>query len=173
MSKIFIKTNVQQVILNVSRIFLARIKVWSKLLCKNFYVLWSYRFKCYLLINFNILQHNALYPTLPLKEFNFSIWTRQTFACSKSTIKHVWNMFTVNNKDTGTTPLSSFLILNSFYTLFLGLSSLFWTGISFLGRMILQVKPLKIRYFLPFNFSITNICVAIRLANDGTRMGGI
>ena len=35
-SKIFKKTNVQQVILIVGRIFLARINVWSKLLRKNF-----------------------------------------------------------------------------------------------------------------------------------------
>ena len=29
------------------------------------------------------------------------------------------------------------------------------------------------RYFLPFNFASTKICVAICLAEDGTRMGGI
>ena len=44
---------------------------------------------------------------------------------------------------------------------------------SLLGRMISQTKPLKIKSFLPFNFSITKICVAIRLAEDGTRMDGI
>ena len=38
-------------------------------------------------------------------------------------LEHVWDMFTVNNKDTGTAPLSSFLILNSFHTLFLCLST--------------------------------------------------
>ena len=38
--------------------------------------------------------------------------------------------------------------------------------------MVSQTKPLKIESFLPFKFSITNICVAIRLAEDGTRMGG-
>ena len=42
-----------------------------------------------------------------------------------------------------------------------------------LGRMISQTKTLKIKSFLPFNFAITKICVAIRLAEDGTRMGGI
>ena len=36
-----------------------------------------------------------------------------------------------------------------------------------------QTKPLKIRNFLPFNFAITKMCIAIRLAEDGTRMGGI
>ena len=40
--------------------------------------------------------------------------------------------------------------------------------------MISQTKPLKTKSFLPFNFSVTNICVAIRLAYEGgTRMGGI
>ena len=36
-----------------------------------------------------------------------------------------------------------------------------------------QIKPLKIKSFIPFNFAITKTCVAIRLAEDGTRMGGI
>ena len=39
--------------------------------------------------------------------------------------------------------------------------------------MISQTKSLKIKSFLSFNFAITKICVAIHLAEDGTRMGGI
>ena len=39
--------------------------------------------------------------------------------------------------------------------------------------MISQTKPLKIKYFLSFNFAITTSCVAIRLAENRTRMGGI
>ena len=39
--------------------------------------------------------------------------------------------------------------------------------------MISQTKPLKIKSFLPFNFTITAICVVIRLAEDGVRTGGI
>ena len=39
--------------------------------------------------------------------------------------------------------------------------------------MISQAKPLKIRYFLPFNFAISKICLAISLTEDGKRMGGI
>ena len=39
--------------------------------------------------------------------------------------------------------------------------------------MISLTKPLKIKSFLPFNFAFTKICVAIGLAEDGTRMGGI
>ena len=39
--------------------------------------------------------------------------------------------------------------------------------------MISQTKTLKIKSFLPFNFVITKICVAIHLAEDETRMGGI
>ena len=38
--------------------------------------------------------------------------------------------------------------------------------------MISQTKPLKIIYFLQFNFAITKIFVGKRLAEDGTRMGG-
>ena len=38
--------------------------------------------------------------------------------------------------------------------------------------MISQTKTLKIKSFLPFNFEITKICVAIRLEEDETRMGG-
>ena len=37
--------------------------------------------------------------------------------------------------------------------------------------MTSQTKPLK-KYFLPFNFVITKTCIAICLAEDGTRMGG-
>ena len=39
--------------------------------------------------------------------------------------------------------------------------------------MISQTKPLKMKYFLQFDFAITNICVAMRLAENGTSMGGI
>ena len=39
--------------------------------------------------------------------------------------------------------------------------------------MMSQTKPLKIKYFLPFNFGITKIYVGIRLAEDRTRMGGM
>ena len=42
-----------------------------------------------------------------------------------------------------------------------------------LGQMISQTKTLKIKFFLPFNFVTTKIYVAIRLAEDGTGMGGI
>ena len=34
-------------------------------------------------------------------------------------------------------------------------------------------KPFKIKSFLSFNLAITKICVAMRLLEDGTRMGGI
>ena len=40
-----------------------------------------------------------------------------------------------------------------------------------LGRMISQAKILKIKSFLPFNFAVTKICAAIRLSENGTRMG--
>ena len=164
--------------MNVGRILLARIKVWSKLLRKNLSLtpvgLWRYKFKYYLLINFNILQHNAWYTrSCLIKCLSFEYEPGKRLPVQSQQLEHVWNMITVNNKDTGTTPLSSFLILNSFYTSFLCSSSLLWTGSSLLGRMISQTKPLKIKSFLPFNFPITNIRSAIRLAEDGTRMGGI
>ena len=38
--------------------------------------------------------------------------------------------------------------------------------------MISQTKPLKKKSFLPFNLAITKTCVAIRLAEGGTRIGG-
>ena len=44
---------------------------------------------------------------------------------------------------------------------------------SLMERMMSRNKALKIKYFLPFNFAITKICVAIRLAEDITRMGSI
>ena len=39
--------------------------------------------------------------------------------------------------------------------------------------MISQTKALKKKSFFPLNFPITKTCVAVRLADDGTRMGGI
>ena len=42
-----------------------------------------------------------------------------------------------------------------------------------MGRIISQTKIPKIKSFLPFNFAFTKICVAIRLAEDRPRMGGI
>ena len=39
--------------------------------------------------------------------------------------------------------------------------------------MISQAKPLKIKSSLPFNFAITKVCVAMRLAENRTRTGGI
>ena len=89
-------------------------------------------------------------------------------------------MFTVNNKDTRTTPLTS-LILNIVNIDILNIEQLshltlvlkLLTGHSLLRRIISQTKTLKIKSFLPFNFAISKTCVAIRLAEDGTRMGGI
>ena len=39
--------------------------------------------------------------------------------------------------------------------------------------MISQTKTLKIKIKHFLNFAVTKICVAIRLAEEGTRMGGI
>ena len=124
-------TNIQQVILNMSRIFLSRIKVWSKILRKNFLTdssvgLWKYKFKCNLLTNFSILQHNA-WDTLQ-KCLSFQYEPGRRLLLQSQQLENVGNMFTVNNEDTGATPLSSCLILNSFQNLFFCLSSYHWTG---------------------------------------------
>ena len=113
-----------------------------------------------------------IYLILSLKVLIFSIWIWRLPVQSQQ-LEHVWNMFTGNLNDTVTTPLFSFLILNSFHTLLFFLSSLLWTGSFLLGRMTSQTKPLKIKSFLPFNSSTTNICAAICLAEDRTRMGSI
>ena len=135
--------------------------------------LWRYKFKYYLLINFNILQYNAWYTrSCLIKCLSFEYKPGKRVPVQSQQLEHVWNMITVNNKDTGTTPLSSFLILNSFYTSFLCSSSLLWTSSSLLGRMISQTEPLKINFFLPFNFPNTKLRSVIRLAEDKTRMGG-
>ena len=39
--------------------------------------------------------------------------------------------------------------------------------------MISQIKTLKIKSFPPFNFVTTKSCVAIHLAENGTKMGGM
>ena len=36
-----------------------------------------------------------------------------------------------------------------------------------------QIKCIKIKFFLPLNFATANICVVTCLAQDGTRMSGI
>ena len=80
-------------------------------------------------------------------------------------------MFTINNKGTRTTPFTTLtsnivnidiLIIKCLLLHILVLKLL--TGNSLLGRVISQTKTFKIKSFLPFNFSITKICVAIRLA---------
>ena len=42
-----------------------------------------------------------------------------------------------------------------------------------MAGIISKAQPLKTRLNLPFNFLITKMRVVIRLAEDGTRMGGI
>ena len=70
--------------------------------------------------------------------------------------------------------MSSFLILNSFHTLFFcALVDNFEQVTPFLGRLIAQTKFLKLKSFLPFIFAIAKICVTIRLVDDETKMGSI
>ena len=91
-------------------------------------------------------------------------------------------MFTVNNKGTRTVPLAS-LILNivnidivnieqlSLLILVPKLLTLNWY---FLARKNdITNKNSQNKIFSSFNFAFTKICVAISLAEDGTRMGGI
>ena len=92
-------------------------------------------------------------------------------------------MFTVNNKDTRKTPLTS-LLLNIVNIDILNIEQLshliFLFKLLTLNRSFLagtnditQQKPPKIKSFLPFNFAITKIFVAIRLAEGETKMDGI
>ena len=88
--------------------------------------LWRYKFKCNLLINFSILQRKVWYTLQKCLSFQYEPDRRLPFQSQQ--LEHVGNMFTVNNEDTEAMSLSSHLILNSFYTLFLCLSSQLWTG---------------------------------------------
>ena len=72
-------------------------------------------------------------------------------------------MFTVNNKDAGMTlftPYSCVSVANFEQEV----PCRDWWH---------HKQSLSKKYFLPFNFAITKICVLIRLAENGTRMGGI
>ena len=92
-------------------------------------------------------------------------------------------MLTVNNKDIRKTPSAS-LILNIFNIGVLNIEQLLHHIIVLtlltLNRKFL-VGTIDITnenshnkfFFLCFNFAITTICVAIHLAEDGTRIGGI
>ena len=104
----------------MSRIFLARIKAWSKLFPKNFSLIhpwgWEDRISDAMLINFSILQHNTWYTLQKCLSFQYE--HGKGLPVEGQQIEHVGNMFTINNEDTGATPLSSCLILNSFHTLF-------------------------------------------------------
>ena len=86
-------------------------------------------------------------------------------------------MFTVNNKGIKMTPLnrSSVLTLNfgQFSHLILVLQLLILNRQFLAGTLISQTKPPKIKFFVPLNFEVTRIGVAIYLAEDETRMGGI
>ena len=91
-------------------------------------------------------------------------------------------MFTVNNKDIRTTPLTS-LILNNVNIDILNAEQLSRLALVLkllpLNRQFLAGandiinKNSQIESFLPFNIAITNICIAIGLAEDRTRIGNI
>ena len=69
--------------------------------------LWRYNIKCYLLIHFNILQHNAWYTW----SCHWKCWSFQ-YELSK---RLLWNMSMVSNKDTSGAVV--FIInANSFHT---------------------------------------------------------
>ena len=107
-----------------------------------------------MLINFSILQHNAWYTLQKCLSFQYEPGRR--LPVQSQQLEHVGNMFTVNNEDTYSCAwVANFEQVVSW-----------WDG-------WYHKKPLKTNFFLPFNFSVSNICVAIRLAEDGTRMGGI
>ena len=82
-------------------------------------------------------------------------------------LEQSFNMLTVNNKDARTTSLTS-LILN-----IVNIDTLSYLIFVLKLLTLNKTKTLKIKSFLPFNFAITKICVAIHLAEDGTRMDSI
>ena len=108
------KDNGQHVISSVSRIFLAIINVWSKLHLENFslihpewwlQVLFFNKFWSHL--NYYNIAHDV--PDLVLKSvYLFNMNPANPCLIKFSSKKKVWNMFTVNNIYTKTTPLTSF-----------------------------------------------------------------
>ena len=136
------------------------------------------------MLTLKILQHNVWYARSSLQKcLAFQFEPSKLLPVQNQQLEHkVWNMFSDNNKDTRATPLI-LLILNivnidifnikQLSQVILVLKLQLWTGNSLLGRMISQIKTLKIKYFLPFNFAITKTCVVIHLAEAGIRMGGI
>ena len=83
-------------------------------------------------------------------------------------------MFTVNNKDIRMTPLTLMLNIVNFdifnieqlshVILVLDLRTLNRKFLA--GTNDITKKTLKIKYFLPLDFAITKICVAIRLCSS-------
>ena len=65
----------------------------------------------------HIFRRPFLKSTSACCSFPFTVFTQETFSCSKSTLKSnrntkkVWNMFKVNNKDTRTMSLKSLCCL--------------------------------------------------------------
>ena len=84
-------------------------------------------------------------------------------------------MFAVNDIDSRSTPLTLFCVfilnLEQFSHVILVLQLLNLNRQFLVGTDDITNKASQNKIF-PFNFAIAN-CVAIRLAEDGTRMGGI
>ena len=117
-------------------------------------------------------------PDLVFKSVCIFNVTQQMFACSKSTIRtkiEICSQLAIKTLEWRHWHRSGVLILNfeQFLDLFLMLQLLTLNRWLLAGMLISQTKPLKIKSFVPLNFAITNICVAICLAEDETRMGGI
>ena len=81
-------------------------------------------------------------------------------------------MFTVNNKDTRTMSLT-FLILNSFHTLFFSCVSVANFEQVIPCRDGCHHKQKASQKDIFFHFTTTETCVVMCLAEDGSRMGGI
>ena len=121
-----------------------------------------------------------IYLILSSIVFIFLTLTQQTFACSKLIIRtklETCSQLTIKTLEWRHQHRSSVFILNleQFSHLILVLQLLTLNrslNSSLQGRMISQTKPLTMIFF-PFNFAITEICDAIHLTEDETRMGGI
>ena len=116
-----------------------------------------------------------IHPVLSSKVFPFLIWTQETFARSKSTVRtkcEICSQLIMKIPEWCHWRSSSAFILKQFLHLvlvlqLLALNRLLFTGKNYIKNTISQNK----RAYSPFDFESLKICVAIRIAEDGTTMG--
>ena len=140
-----------------------------------------YKFKCSLLKIFFLLKiyntsHDILF--LPSKRFVFLLWTQQKFVHSKSTIRkkcEICSQLTIKTPERRYWRLSSVFICNleQFSNLVLVLQWLTLNRKWFVDRNHINNATSQDNTYIPFNFPVTKIHAAIRLAEDGPKIGDI